>query len=143
MTSWQCSKYRDRSSRTASASRLSASVVNPTRSANRTVTRRRSETVAGVRGTPVSLPVVAAAEAGAGVPHTLQKRAPSISGVPHPVHPGVIDEPQLGQNRASAGAASPHLEQVIRDRVPNPRHTTARLHDYSVELYSHSTVTTT
>ena len=82
-------------------------------------------------------------KAGAAVPHTLQNRAPSISGVPHPVHPGVIAEPQLGQNRASAGAASPHLEQVIRDRVPNPRRTTAWLHDYAVELYSHSTVTTT
>ena len=91
----------------------------------------------------MSVPVVPGAEAGAGVPHTLQNRAPSTSGVPQPVHPGVIDEPQLGQNRASAGAASPHLEQVIRDRVPNPDGTAAWLHDYAVELYSHSTVTTT
>ena len=36
----------------------------------------------------LSLPVVPAPEAGAGVPHTLQNRAPSTRGVPQPVHPG-------------------------------------------------------
>ena len=75
---------------------------------------------------------------------TLQNRAPVDSGVPHPVHAGVIDDPQFGQNRASAGAASPHVEQVIRHRVLESASAwPTALHDYAVELYSHSTVTTT
>ena len=56
---------------------------------------------------------------GAGVPHVAQKRAPATSGVPQPEQAGAIDDPQCGQNRASAGAVSPHVEQFIRHRVLN------------------------
>src|SRR3954470_10200811 len=101
-----------------------------------TVTRRRSETVTGARGTvgvvgdaaPTTVP-------GAGVPQVAQNRAPGTSGVPQFVHAAAIEDPQCGQNRASTGAGSPQVEQIIAHRVPIERPRT-RLHDYAWSLYS-------
>src|SRR3954447_13402859 len=103
-----------------------------------TVTRRRSETVTGARRTvwvvgdaaPTTVP-------GAGVPHVAQNRAPGTSGVPQFVHAAAIDDPQCGQNRASTGAGSPQVEQIIAHRVPmEPPRTT--LHQYASVLYTHT-----
>src|SRR3954447_18074203 len=96
-----------------------------------TVTRRRSETVTGARGmvgvvggvAPTSVP-------GAAVPQVAQNRAPATSGVPHFVHAAAIDDPQCGQKRASTGADSPQVEQIIAHRVPIERPRTS-LHDYA------------
>ena len=132
MTSLARSKYRASSSRTASGSRPSASAVNPTRSANRTETRRRSATGAargpgsGTDGCP-GVEAAAASVAGddegivtASVfPHSPQNRTPGPLGVPQLGHgtarrvphspqnlrPTSLDAPQAGQLMGEPGRA--------------------------------------
>src|SRR3990172_7000079 len=66
MTSRARSKYRVRVSRTSSASRSSANGVKPTRSANRTLTRRRSATAPATAGAKAGAPAGGAGRAGPG-----------------------------------------------------------------------------
>jgi hypothetical protein len=49
----------------------------------------------------------------------MQNRAPAMSGVAQLAQATTIDDPQWGQKRASAGAVSSHVGQIIDDRVPN------------------------
>src|SRR5437660_2828512 len=93
----ETSKYLDRSSRTSSASRDSDSVVNPTRSANRTLTSRRS--VAAAMGLGAA---TAGRDSGAprDAPHSPQKS-----------NWGSLAAPQEGHSFASA---PPHLPQNFR-----------------------------
>jgi hypothetical protein len=89
-------KYRDRSSRTSSASRDSDSVVNPTRSPNSTeVTRRSAIGRSGSGGGATPAPNTA--------PHWPQNRPPS-SGAPQEAHSATraIEPPQSRQNLRSA-----------------------------------------
>src|SRR5206468_1654218 len=87
------SKYRDSSSRTSSASRLSEREVNPTRSANSTDTRRRSAEGGSRGGSRRPVPR-------SGVPHS-----------PQNLTPGSLGEPQDGQATASG---LPHSPQNFR-----------------------------
>src|SRR5262249_14784412 len=101
------SKYRLRSPRTSSASRPSEYVVNPTRSANRMLTTRRSATGPG----PFA-PVVAGLARGAGLGAAgAAALAPACSGVAHSeqnLAVGGLIVPQFGQPVASGVA---HSEQ--------------------------------
>ncbi len=86
--------------RSSSGSRCSASVEKPTRSAKRTVTRRRSPTrdaVAGSAGPSVP---------SSGAPHEPQKRNPAGFSAPQEGQAGVRVAPQEPQNRASAGLSN-------------------------------------
>src|SRR5690242_5314171 len=98
--SWRASsKYRERSSRTSSGSRDSESVVNPTRSAKSTETRRRS--AAGV--------LLAGPGAGVGPGTDV-----SVSAAPHSPQNftvGPLAAPQEGHIRASG---LPHSPQNLR-----------------------------
>src|SRR5215213_9330037 len=99
-------------------------VVNPTRSANRTLTTRRSVGVAEARG------VCRAPDVGAGgaassatrrVPQVLQKIAPGTMGDPHVGQP--IRFPQRRQNFASGRFSVAQLAQItLRDCTAAPYH---------------------
>src|SRR5580704_14683834 len=93
------SKYRVSSSRTSSASRDSASVVNPTRSANRTDTSRRSAT--GADWVVAGSGAAAADTPGLGAP---------ASAVPH-----------SPQNFRPDGFCAEHREQIILGEGYRPR----------------------
>src|SRR6266508_7000827 len=97
------SKYRDRSSRTSSASRFSDSVVNPTRSANSTDTSRRSE---------VGASVTSAASAPSGAPHWPQNRSSGSLTAPHEGQVTASEVPQFEQNRRPARLSLPHDGQI-------------------------------
>src|SRR5207245_2797481 len=99
--------YRDSSSRTSSASRVSESVVNPTRSANSTETRRRSDAGAA---TLVSAPSRGGAPTG--VPHSSQNSAPGRSLVPHVAHWPASGAPHWKQNLPSDRFSAPQLGQI-------------------------------
>src|SRR5207247_8179164 len=96
------SKYRPRNSRTSSASWASEKGVNPTRSANRTETRRRSA-VGGAAGEGWSRVV----------PHSPQKRAPGRFVAPQVGQGEVSGWPQVSQNLRPAGLSAPQFVQVI------------------------------
>jgi len=117
MTRRAVSKYRDRSSRTSSGSRDSERVVNPTRSANRTDTRRRSA-IAGSRAT-------ARRDAGAdvgppprGVPHSPQNRSSTSFAAPQFGQASASAFPQAEQNFRPGRFSVPQLEQITRFRSP-------------------------
>src|SRR5438270_13991911 len=97
------SKYRPRNSRTSSASWASEKGVNPTRSANRTETRRRS---------------AAGGEAGMGwsrvVPHSPQKRAPGRLVAPQVGQGEVKGWPHVSQNLRADGLSAAQLEQIMQ-----------------------------
>ena len=94
------SKYRERSSRTSSASRVSDRGVKPTRSANSTDTTRRSVTASVIGGGGAA----EGAFSPRGVPHSLQKRASEAFGVPQEGHGWRSGAPQLLQNFAPRGS---------------------------------------
>jgi hypothetical protein len=105
INAFDVSKYLASSSRTSSASRVSDSLVNPTRSAKRTETSRRSKLGAvrvGSRCATVSALVVPVGEAVAasGEPHSPQNFEPGSFVVPH-----------LGQ---AAASGAPHSPQNFR-----------------------------
>src|SRR6185503_1084380 len=111
ITSEARSKYRLRTSRTSSASFSSANGVKPTRSANRTLTRRRSATgldPSGLDGdglTPTGGSVADARAAGDAA------RTPACSGVAHSeqnLAVGGLTVPQVGQAEANP---DPHSVQ--------------------------------
>src|SRR3954454_17365798 len=105
MTVRAVAKYRDSSSRTASGSRDSDNVVNPTRSPNSTEVTRRSATRAEAMGCCG----MAATEVDAGVPHSAQNfpviAAPQLE---QDVDRGV---PHSGQNFAVSEVVAPHSAQ--------------------------------
>jgi hypothetical protein len=115
------SKYLDRSSRTSSASRCSESVVKPTRSANRTDTRRRS--VAG----PVPLGATAAggasgrASALRGEPHSPQNLLSGVFGAEHDGQTSASGAPHSLQNFRPRSFSVPQLGQRITDPSPARR----------------------
>ena len=98
------SKYRESSSRTSSASRDSLSEVNPTRSANRTVTKRRSDegAAAAVRAGGPSSPA----------PHSSQNSASGGTGWPLG-QTRDRGEPHWRQNLALARLPAPQTAQVM------------------------------
>ena len=98
-------KYSLRMVRTSSGSRPSASGVDPTRSANSTVTRRRSVPWSGATGCPVP---------GCCAPEVVPGRSCSASGRPHSpqnLSSGAFAVPQAGQVSASRW---PHSLQNLR-----------------------------
>src|SRR6266542_1476921 len=110
----QVSKYPESSSRTSSASRDSESVVNPTRSANSTETRRRSAMADRGTGSARSR----AGEAGAGpappsaAPHSPQTLCPGGFAEPQAEHVTCSGEPHSPQNFCPTGFSAPQLEQT-------------------------------
>src|SRR5579875_3808992 len=96
MTVRQTSKYRERSSRTSSESLDSDRVVNPTRSAKRTETRRRSVCTTSAAATRAAL---RGRSGTIGLPHSLQNLAAEGTGEPHE-----------GQERERG---APHSEQNL------------------------------
>ena len=119
MTSVARSKYVDRSSRTASGSRPSDRVVNPTRSANSTVTSRRSAigasyaTEAAEAGLMTAAPGVAPTSA---VPHSPQNRALGWLAAPQLAQTAASFVPHSPQNLRPASFADPQLGQFTRVR---------------------------
>ena len=115
------SKYSDSSSRTTSASRPSAIVVNPTRSANSTVTKRRSATGASIpagalpTATPASgrLAAAAASSLRRRVPHSPQKRAWGGLLLPQVGHAAASLDPHSWQNLRPASLTVPHAGHCI------------------------------
>src|SRR6266511_3643759 len=112
----QVSKYRDSRSRTSSASRVSESVVNPTRSANSSETSRRSAVAAGCRVRPpgsrtevVERPV--AEFPPRAVPHSPQNLWPGGFAAPHEEQVMARAVPHSPQNFWPAGFSAPHFEQ--------------------------------
>src|SRR5262245_2800570 len=103
------SKYRERSSRTSSASRLSDNVVNPTRSAKSTVTRRRSATGAVTFGAG---PFVGSAATPRAVPHSGQNFAAASTGVSQDGHVRASALPHSLQNFAPGATAVWHDGQA-------------------------------
>ena len=97
------SKYRESSSRTSSASRDSESGVNPTRSANSTVTSRRS--AAGASRT------VAAAAPSRRLPHSPQKLTSGSLAAPQAGQLRASGVPQLPQNFRPAAFSAPQFAQ--------------------------------
>src|SRR3954447_15252921 len=84
-------------------------VVKPTRSANRTETRRRSATGTSVLA---GFAVVVAAAAPSCVPQSPQKRWPGGLTAPQLGHAASSEVPQLPQNRLPVGFSVPQLGQV-------------------------------
>src|SRR6266511_5260382 len=112
------SKYRDRSSRTSSASRLSDSVVNPTRSANSTDTSRRSEDGGAGAGLTVAVP----RPAPTGVPHSPQNFSLPRTGAPQAAHAWASGFPHSTQNFLPAAFSVPQFGQVrLHLQVDSPR----------------------
>ncbi len=121
MTVRASSKYSERSSRTASASRPSAIVVNPTRSANSTVTKRRSATGAACAAPMAVASGVGPRDAAAAasslmsrVPHSPQKRAWGGLVDPHVGQAAASLEPHSWQNLRPASLTVPHAGHCIR-----------------------------
>jgi hypothetical protein len=98
------SKYRERSPRTSSASRDSDSGVNPTRSAKRTETRRRSTDGTGAD------PCTATSS---GAPHSPQKRSPGSFAAPQAGQATASGVPHWAQNFRPDRFACPHAAQRI------------------------------
>src|ERR1700720_264061 len=118
------SKYRVSSSRTSSASRDSASVVNPTRSANKTDTSRRSATgadwvAAGSGAAAADTPGLGAPASA--VPHSPQNFCPRGFAVPHEEQPSASPAPHSPQNFWPDGLSAEHREQIILGEGYRPR----------------------
>src|SRR5262245_63778098 len=132
MTSVASSKYADRSSRTASGSRPSDSAVNPTRSANSTVTRRRSATGASAGGvTPAEGGTLDdAGDPASCDPHSPQNRAVGGFDVPQLGHATASRAPHSPQNLRPASLGVPQLAQFTGVTGPSWRaRVTPRIHD--------------
>src|SRR3954454_24596958 len=114
MMSRDRSKYRVRRSRVSSASRLSARVVNPTRSANRIETRRRSATGAATAG--VGWGTRGAATDARGptndVAHSPQNLTVGSFPAPHFGHTTTRGEAHSPQNLRPAVLGAPQFEQI-------------------------------
>src|SRR6266508_474943 len=107
------SKYRERRSRTSSASRDSDSVVNPTRSANNTETSRRSESgsAAWARGV---------APATSAAPHSPQNFMPDVFDAPQVAHTSESGAPHSPQNFRPASFSVPQTEQITQSSSRKP-----------------------
>src|SRR6185437_1844036 len=105
-----------------------ANGVKPTRSANRTVTTRRSATRAGAAaaGTVAADPddvddeadVAGPRAVPTGAPQSAQKRASGSSGLPQLAHTRPRRIPHWMQNFAPGLFCAPQLEQTIRSQPP-------------------------
>src|SRR5438067_11825488 len=111
MTLRAVSKYRVRSSRTSSGSRLSDRPVKPTRSANRTETSRRS--VAGMTISPAS---TASAR---GAPHSPQNLSPGWFAAAQEGHEIARPAAHWAQNLRPGRFSAPHREQTNMATPPN------------------------
>src|SRR5438874_13128169 len=99
------SKYRESSSRTSAGSRDSEIVVNPTRSAKRTDTRRRS--AAGLStGADVRTGTVASSSA---APHSPQNLSRASFGAPQEGHARARAVPHWPQNFLLGAFSNPHV----------------------------------
>src|SRR5437867_2280140 len=110
------SKYFDRSSRTSSESRASEIVVNPTRSANKTETNRRSAVGATRAGEATwdvaeldAWPVPSARAE----PHSPQNFSPGSFDAPQVGHPTASAEPHSAQNFRPARFSAPQDPQIM------------------------------
>src|SRR2546425_4827847 len=109
MSRRQVSKYSESRSLTSSGSRLSESDVKPTRSANNTETRRRSD--CGVaRGTPSA--AVDWIPGPSAVPHSPQNLNRGSLRLPQLGHTSASAEPHPPQNLRSAGLSVPQVGQI-------------------------------
>ena len=107
------SKYRDNSSLTSSASRVSESAVNPTRSANSTDTSRRS--AAGGSDVMVGATGPGPGEGSASeAPHSPQNFVPGVLGVPQAGQGRSSGLPHSPQNFRPGSFSVPQAEQVKR-----------------------------
>src|SRR6516162_10236654 len=118
------SKYWASRSRTSSGSRDSDSVVNPTRSAKRTVTSRRSAADAGwtVGSRAGGTETGGLAATASTVPHSPQNFCSGGLAVPHDGHTTASAVPHSPQNFWPEGLSAEHRGQIIlRRRVPCPK----------------------
>src|SRR6266540_665866 len=107
------SKYRERRSRTSSASRVSDRVVNPTRSANSTETNRRSEPGSAWGGR--------AADSGASAePHSPQNFTPGPFDAPQVAHTIARGDPHSPQNFRPTSFSVPQTEQITQSSSRRP-----------------------
>src|SRR5919198_6160344 len=97
------------SSRTSSESRDSDNAVNPTRSANKTETSRRS--ASGGAGGPAGAGTWASGVSAA--PHSPQKRSPGSLSVPQAGQSTASGRPQLAQNLRPSRFSVPQFGQFI------------------------------
>ena len=93
--------------RISSGSERSDSAVNPDRSANRTVTQRRSPSMRSVASGGEEPPASHAA------PHAPQKRKPGGLSSPHAAHDWARAAPQWPQKRCAASPNSPQPGQTL------------------------------
>ncbi len=91
--------------------------MNPTRSANRTVTSRRS--VAGSTSWAGGAGG-GSAPAATGVPHSPQKRSSAVTGAPHAEQVEASETPHSRQNRLPAGFSVPQATQSTMRVYPDP-----------------------
>src|SRR3990172_9955592 len=114
------SKYRESRSRTSSESRVSESVVKPTRSANSTETSRRSATGPGAASaTGRATTELGLVELGTrGVPHSPQNFTFGGLGVPQLEQASANEAPHSPQNLRPSSFSVPHAEQRIDPSLP-------------------------
>ncbi len=113
------SKYCESRSLTSSGSRFSERAVNPTRSANSTETRRRSDTggavtAAAIRAGAAAIPgpTAPAAARESDAPHSPQNLNLGSFGLPQFGQATTRAAPHSPQNLRSAGLSVPQLEQI-------------------------------
>ena len=102
---------------TTSGSRRSDTAVKPDRSANSTVTVRRSS-AAGAAGGAAGRDATDVGGGAPGAPATafpqpMQKRAVAGTGSPHAAHTAGMAVPQPMQNRAPLGFSVPHPAHML------------------------------
>ena len=123
ITSDARSKYRPSTARTSSASRSSAKGVNPTRSANRIDTTRRSVDGPGRAADPAAaeppyvgpgvVAPVCPALAGRAAAQSPQKASPGSFGAPHAGQATARGAAHRAQNLRPGRFSAPHREQVM------------------------------
>src|SRR5579872_1214989 len=122
------SKYRLKNSRTSSGSRFSEVDVKPTRSANRTVTRRRwatggagpADVETGGAAAAGLLRAAGAEPAASAKPHAPQNFIPSGVGAPQFGQDAARAAPHSPQNLKPAGFSLPQLAQrMARKGIPS------------------------
>jgi hypothetical protein len=104
----------------SSASRPSASVVNPTRSAKRIDTNLSSAVAGSVWGGTAWSRATLGIAAPRAAPQSPQNRLPGSNGAPQVGQPVGREAPQSPQNRLPGGFSVPQLPQTTT-RTPNGR----------------------
>src|SRR5271165_1463836 len=112
MIARQREKYSDSRALTSSGSRFSESVVKPTRSANSTLTSRRSGATAGTGSGGLA--------SASAFPHDGQNLSPSPTSAPQDAQVRPSCAPHWPQKACSGCTAAPHAEQELMVRKATP-----------------------